>query len=273
MSPLSRPTCLLSARIYCFRGGLRSQIAQQWLVDAGLHRPRIEGGWKALRQQLCQRIDEAAQQPMLVVAGLTGCAKTKLINQLPNGIDLEACANHKGSAFGRQPDEPTTQIDFEHALGQRLIGQPGKLVLEDESRQIGNANLPLVFGTLAAPRIREMPLNWRLNQLRRDYIEALNRVTPLAGREEWQRMQRQLAGALSGWQNAWAMPGYSGYSMCRPWLSVPCRRGYQAHERGLPAADRILGRSTIPLEKRQETGPQNFMYEIGAVSPLPNGGA
>ncbi|HBM45267.1 MAG TPA: tRNA 2-selenouridine(34) synthase MnmH, partial [Halomonas sp.] len=35
------------ASIYCFRGGLRSQIAQQWLVDAGLHRPRIEGGWKA----------------------------------------------------------------------------------------------------------------------------------------------------------------------------------------------------------------------------------
>ncbi len=27
------------AIIYCFRGGLRSQIAQQWLVDAGLHRP------------------------------------------------------------------------------------------------------------------------------------------------------------------------------------------------------------------------------------------
>ena len=48
------------AIIYCFRGGLRSQIAQQWLVDAGLHRPRIEGGWKAQRQRLCQRIDEAA---------------------------------------------------------------------------------------------------------------------------------------------------------------------------------------------------------------------
>ena len=63
------------ASIYCFRGGLRSQIAQQWLVDAGIHRPRIEGGWKALRQQLCQRIDEAAQKPMLGVAGLAGCAK------------------------------------------------------------------------------------------------------------------------------------------------------------------------------------------------------
>ncbi|WP_404464060.1 tRNA 2-selenouridine(34) synthase MnmH [Vreelandella aquamarina] len=189
------------AIIYCFRGGLRSQIAQQWLADAGLHRPRIEGGWKALRQRLCQRIDEAAHQPLLVVSGLTGCAKTQLIHQLPNGIDLEGCANHKGSAFGRQPDEPTTQIDFEHALGQRLIGQHGKLVLEDESRQIGNANIPLEFwhALQRAPRIRvEMPLDWRLDQLRRDYIEALEQgYAERYGPEEgWQRMQKQLASAL-----------------------------------------------------------------------------
>lgn len=189
------------AIIYCFRGGLRSQIAQQWLADAGHDRPRIEGGWKALRQRLCQRIDDAARQPMLVVAGLTGCAKTQLINQLPNGIDLEACANHKGSAFGRQPDDPTTQIDFEHALGQRLIGQAGKLVLEDESRQIGHANIPLDFwhALQRAPRIRiEMPLDWRLDQLRCDYIEALERgyADRFGPQEGWQRMQRQLANAL-----------------------------------------------------------------------------
>ncbi len=189
------------AIIYCFRGGLRSQIAQQWLAEAGISRPRIDGGWKALRQRLCQRIDEASNQPMLVVAGLTGCAKTTLINQLSNGIDLEACANHKGSAFGRQPEEPTTQMDFEHALAKRLIGLTGKLVVEDESRQIGNANIPLAFwhALQRAPRIRiEMPLDWRLEQLRHDYIEALERrYTARYGQQEgWQRMQRQLANAL-----------------------------------------------------------------------------
>lgn len=189
------------AIIYCFRGGLRSQIAQQWLADAGINRPRIDGGWKAMRQRLCQRIDEASSQPMLVVAGLTGCAKTTLINQLSNGIDLEAFANHKGSAFGRQPEEPTTQIDFEHALAKRLIGLTGSLVVEDESRQIGNANIPLTFwhALQRAPRIRiEMPLDWRLEQLRRDYIEALEqRYTVRYGPQEgWQRMRLQLANAL-----------------------------------------------------------------------------
>ncbi|UYV19558.1 tRNA 2-selenouridine(34) synthase MnmH [Halomonas qaidamensis] len=189
------------AIIYCFRGGLRSQIAQQWLAESGISRPRIDGGWKALRQRLCQRIDEASNQPMLVVAGLTGCAKTMLINQFSNGIDLEAFANHKGSAFGRQPEEPTTQINFEHALAKRLIGLSGKLVIEDESRQIGNANIPLPFwqAMQRAPRIRiEMPLDWRLEQLRRDYIEALERnyIARYGQQEGWQRMQRQLANAL-----------------------------------------------------------------------------
>ncbi|MDP3536746.1 MAG: tRNA 2-selenouridine(34) synthase MnmH [Halomonas sp.] len=189
------------AVIYCFRGGLRSQIAQQWLAEAGVQRPRIDGGWKALRHKLCQRIDAAAEQPILVVAGLTGCAKTQLINQLPNGIDLEGFAKHKGSAFGRQPEEPATQIDFEHALAKRLIGLPDKLVAEDESRQIGNANIPLTFwqALQKAPRIRiEMPLDWRLDQLRRDYIEALEQgYTAHYGQQEgWQRMQNQLANAL-----------------------------------------------------------------------------
>src|SRR3546814_6857013 len=35
--------------LYCFRGGLRSQISQQWLTEAGIDYPRIEGGYKAMR--------------------------------------------------------------------------------------------------------------------------------------------------------------------------------------------------------------------------------
>lgn len=189
------------AVIYCFRGGLRSQIAQQWLSDAGITRPRIAGGWKAMRQALCQRIDAAAEQPMLVVAGLTGCAKTTLINRLDNGVDLEAYANHKGSAFGRQPEAPATQIDFEHALAARLLALPGKLVMEDESRQIGNANIPLTFwhAMQTAPRVRiEMPLDWRLDQLQHDYIIQLEKdyVAHFGPAQGWELMQRQLGNAL-----------------------------------------------------------------------------
>lgn len=189
------------AVIYCFRGGLRSQIVQQWLAESGVVRPRIEGGWKALRQRLLVHIDVAAQQPLLVVGGLTGCAKTVLINRLANGVDLEGFAKHKGSAFGRSPEPPPCQIDFEHWLSKRLLELPGPLVVEDESRQIGEVNVPLSFwGAMErAPRLRvEMPLDWRLEQLRRDYILDLEHAYQLRyGPEEgWQRMCQQLSNAL-----------------------------------------------------------------------------
>ena len=189
------------AVIYCFRGGLRSQIAQQWLAEAGVLRPRIAGGWKALRHHLTAHVESAAQQPMVIISGLTGCAKTVLINQLEESVDLEAMARHKGSAFGRSPEPPPAQIDFEHALAKRLLGLPGPLVIEDESRQIGSVNVPLTFWQAMekAPRIRvEMPLDWRLAQLIQDYIIDLEQAyTQLVGAEEgWQRMQQQLGNAL-----------------------------------------------------------------------------
>nr|WP_267955456.1 tRNA 2-selenouridine(34) synthase MnmH [Halomonas ethanolica] len=190
------------AIIYCYRGGLRSQIAQQWLAEAGVERPRIRGGWKAMRQALCVRIDAAAAQPLLVVGGLTGCAKTALVQQLDNGLDLEGCARHKGSAFGRHPLPAPSQIDFEHAMGLRLLALPGPLVVEDESRHIGTANVPLTFWRAmeSAPRVRvEMPLDWRLAQIHKDYIDDLWAIYRQQFGEwlGWALMRKQLSSALA----------------------------------------------------------------------------
>ncbi|MCA1768686.1 MAG: tRNA 2-selenouridine(34) synthase MnmH [Halomonas sp.] len=191
------------AIIYCFRGGLRSQVAQQWIAEAGATRPRIRGGWKAMRQALCSRIDAAAEQPLLVVGGLTGCAKTSLILALDNGLDLEGCARHKGSAFGRHPLPAPSQIDFEHAVGLRLLDLPGRpFVVEDESRHIGAANVPLTLWQAMeqAPRLRvEMPLDWRLNQIHKDYIDDLWEVYRHQCGEwlGWALMKKHLAGSLA----------------------------------------------------------------------------
>ncbi len=190
------------AIVYCFRGGLRSQIAQQWIGEAGITRPRIRGGWKAMRQALCARIDAAADQPLLVVGGLTGCAKTALIQALDNGLDLEGCARHKGSAFGRHPLPAPSQIDFEHAVGLRLLDLPGPLVVEDESRHIGAANVPLTFWRAMerAPRLRvEMPLDWRLAQIHKDYIDDLWEVYRQQCGEwlGWALMRKQLSSSLA----------------------------------------------------------------------------
>ena len=139
--------------LFCFRGGLRSEITQQWLAEAGIHYPRIAGGYKAMRQWLSQQTDKTlASSSLLLVGGQTGVAKTRLVNEgfaghpIPGSIDLEGLANHRGSAFGRRIEAQPTQIGFELALGVALVMQNATshrfLILEDEGRLIGRCALP-----------------------------------------------------------------------------------------------------------------------------------
>jgi len=136
------------AMIYCFRGGLRSQIAQQWLEEeTGISTQRLEGGYKALRNYCIKQLDPAqvSARP-LIVGGRTGVGKTLLLHQLDNAIDLEAIANHRGSAFGRFLTPQPSQVDFENRLACALIkhGHQGhhSMVLEDEGSYIGSCSIP-----------------------------------------------------------------------------------------------------------------------------------
>jgi tRNA 2-selenouridine synthase len=137
--------------LYCFRGGLRSQICQQWMREAGCDYPRVTGGYKAMRRFLLEQLDKiCASNKLLVLAGHTGAAKTELLNAVPGTIDLEALANHRGSAFGKRATEQPSQIDFENRLIIAMLKQLNKspekpIILEDESRLIGRCAVPLVL--------------------------------------------------------------------------------------------------------------------------------
>ena len=66
--------------LYCFRGGLRSQIVQQWLKDAGIDYPRVFGGYKAMRTFLIETTQQAvAECDFVIVGGMTGTGKTEVI--------------------------------------------------------------------------------------------------------------------------------------------------------------------------------------------------
>ena len=135
--------------LYCFRGGMRSKLTQQWLMErTGREFPRVEGGYKALRRFLIDELDAAAREVnTLVIGGRTGAGKTLLLNRLPNAIDLEGLARHRGSAFGHYATPQPTQIYFENALSIALLkhrarGNP-PLIIEDEGQNIGSVHLPL----------------------------------------------------------------------------------------------------------------------------------
>jgi len=132
--------------LYCFRGGLRSKIAQEWIYQqSGISYPRIKGGYKALRSFLINEMSRIVNEKIfLVVGGQTGCGKTLLLNKLENSIDLEGLANHRGSAFGNNVTPQPKQIDFENAFAIELIKKEinDTLIIEDEGKNIGMIQLP-----------------------------------------------------------------------------------------------------------------------------------
>ena len=134
------------AHLYCWRGGQRSEIAQLWLKEAGFEVPRINGGYKALRQYLLRCFEHIA--PLIVVSGYTGVGKTDFINQFSESIDLEALAHHRGSAFGKRVSPQPVQADFENSLAIDLLKKKHAehfLFVEDESRLIGRIQVPHLF--------------------------------------------------------------------------------------------------------------------------------
>lgn len=128
--------------VTCFRGGIRSGFACEWLEQSGVKPLRVEGGYKALRQQLLSKLENLPE--LLVVAGPTGSGKTRLLREVrAPQLDLELHANHKGSAFGGSLLAPQpAQATFENALGFALHRLPGKILVEDESAMIGVLCVP-----------------------------------------------------------------------------------------------------------------------------------
>lgn len=139
-----------SALLYCFRGGQRSKTSQQWLKDNGVNIARLKGGYKAFRSYLLDEINDFENNfKPIILGGRTGSGKTILLNNLSNAIDLEALANHRGSAFGKKTSPQTSQINFENNLAYELIQKKESgfktLVFEDEGKHIGTVFMPQSF--------------------------------------------------------------------------------------------------------------------------------
>ncbi|BBP83157.1 MULTISPECIES: tRNA 2-selenouridine(34) synthase MnmH [unclassified Pseudomonas] len=164
--------------LYCFRGGLRSQIVQQWLKEAGIEYPRVIGGYKAMRTFLIETLDRAvAECEFVVVGGMTGTGKTEVVKALADSVDLEGHANHRGSSFGKRATGQPSQIDFENRLAIDLLKRRARgqqlFVLEDESRMIGMCSLPLSLHQ----GMQHFPLVWledslegRIERILKDYV-------------------------------------------------------------------------------------------------------
>ena len=135
-----------TVQVHCWRGGMRSG-AVAWLLDMyGFEVYTLAGGYKAFRNWALARFDEPYS--LNILGGYTGSAKTEVLQQLARQgqavIDLEALAQHKGSALGGigQPAQPSQEM-FENMLATKLDAlKTNKIWLEDESQRIGNLKIP-----------------------------------------------------------------------------------------------------------------------------------
>ncbi|WP_417502200.1 tRNA 2-selenouridine(34) synthase MnmH [Marinobacter sp.] len=192
--------------LFCFRGGLRSRLTQQWIKDAGIDYPLIKGGYKALRRFLIDSLDNLIEAgDFRILSGRTGTGKTRVLRQLPNPVDLEGLANHRGSSFGRQVTPQPSQIDFENRLAVAMLKAHhltgGPIYLEDESRLVGRCALPdaLKERMARAPLlVLEQSLEERTRIIREDYVEGMCTDYIKRDGEEagWLNFRDYLLGAL-----------------------------------------------------------------------------
>ena len=148
--------------VYCWRGGQRSGSMALVMNEIGWPVSIISGGYKAYRRHIQEQLNRILPQIQLIVlAGPTGCGKTKLLKRLQEHghqiLDLEALAGHRGSLLGQEPDEsqPSQKL-FEsrlfEALSQLDLTKP--ILIESESSKIGEVHVPqALFQNLITSRV------------------------------------------------------------------------------------------------------------------------
>jgi tRNA 2-selenouridine synthase len=179
------------ALVHCWRGGMRS-AGVAWLLDLyGFKVYTLIGGYKTYRKWVLAQFEKEYQ--FKIIGGYTGSGKTVVLKELAKQqkptIDLEALANHKGSAFGALGEAPQPKQEmFENLLAEKLASvswslidgtvlstsnhQPSAIYIEDESQRIGNLQIPmpLWYSMRKSPLyFLDIPFEERLNYITQGY--------------------------------------------------------------------------------------------------------
>lgn len=186
---------------FCARGGFRSSSIVNLLRSLKIGALKLDGGYKAYRAYINENLPKIAEPVELVVLyGNTGTGKTQVLEALralgADVLDLEACANHRGSTLGAVGlGEPNSQKMFESLLYEELSKRKGNLVFtEGESKRIGRSVIPeyLFEKIKTGKHVRvTAPMEKRIKNIMADYIyetddeliEALDHLRKRVGNE------------------------------------------------------------------------------------------
>ena len=137
-------------KIYCSRGGMRSQSIA-WLLEKYKLKPiTLKGGYKTYRRWILDCFSK--NWNILIIGGKTGSGKTRLLSLLEKykyqTIDLEGFAHHRGSTFGGlgMKEQPSNE-QFENKIAEKLYSfkTMNNIFVEAESANIGKCKIPHEF--------------------------------------------------------------------------------------------------------------------------------
>ena len=163
----------------------------QFLELAGIPARQLAGGHKAFRGVVRDFFESGSWGRLLVLRGLTGVGKTRLLHRLAADgypvIDLEGLANHRGSAFGHlglgaQPNQRMFEARLWDAL--RRVPADGYALAEGESRHIGRLALPPRVHQALQREVSiwvEAPLATRVDNILADYPARNDQRREFAG--------------------------------------------------------------------------------------------
>jgi len=140
----------LFIRIYCSRGGMRSQSIAWLLEKYKLNPITLKGGYKKYRRWVLDSFSKKLN--IVVIGGKTGTGKTRLLSLLEKykyqTIDLEGYACHRGSTFGGlgMREQPSNE-QFENLIAEKLnsFKCSNNIFVEAESANIGKCKIPHEF--------------------------------------------------------------------------------------------------------------------------------
>lgn len=167
--------------VFCWRGGMRSKAVATFANFSGLNAYRLTGGYRSYRQWVINSLTpDILPEKFIVLHGLTGIGKTQILYRLAAlgqpVLDLEACAGHRGSAFGHLGLKgPNNQKTFDSLLHRELLRLKDckYAFIEAESKRIGRVVQPDFL--LAAKHngihiMLDAPLSVRAQRTYEDYV-------------------------------------------------------------------------------------------------------
>jgi len=190
--------------IFCARGGMRSEAVGSFLSSIGFSAVKLNQGYKGYRQHIIRCLPELISGiNAITLYGKTGTGKTYILREIKgmgyDVIDLEGCANHRGSLLGAIGlSQKHSQKQFETLLYDSIKNAKSNLFfIEGESKRIGNIYLPApLMEKMRSGRklLIEADVETRKGIIRQEYvgvnfekaavIAELDKLTRYVGREK-----------------------------------------------------------------------------------------